>query len=265
MNANRVTLFLTGLLIAGGCATAPPSIVTDVQAEYSRAKLDKAVVEHASVELYEAEKAVQRLEQAAERDHDEELDHLAYLARRRVEIARETAAAGVAIERVEQLGEDRHATRLRARTAAVTRAETEAATAIERAKQLEQALSDLKAEQTERGVVLTMADVLFAFDRSDLQPGASQSLGEVARYLKEFPDNRIEIEGHTDSVGGDDYNQKLSERRARAVANFLMARGIDRNRVAVAGLGEAVPVASNGNEAGRKENRRVEIILPNQR
>lgn len=257
------------------CATTPSPLVEDVRGEFDQADRDPAVGEFASLELYEAEKAVTRLEEAAEQDREAELDHLAYLARRRIEIARVASTAGEAQEKLEELGLRRDETRLRARAqeaesatalAEQRRREAEAArdtarSALERARELEAKLNDVNAKQTERGLVLTMNDVLFGFDQTELQPGAARSLVEVAEFLNEFPDRTIAVEGHTDSVGNDEYNRRLSQQRAQSVAAVLAEHGVAQARIAVEGYGERVPVAPNESASGRQKNRRVEIIL----
>ncbi|MEO7558465.1 MAG: OmpA family protein, partial [Gammaproteobacteria bacterium] len=103
--------------------------------------------------------------------------------------------------------------------------------------------------------------ITFDFDRSEIKPEFQQVLGNVARTLTEFDQTIIEVAGHTDSVGTDSYNQALSERRASAVAGFLGSRGVMQQRMIVVGAGESRPVASNDTEAGRAQNRRVEITL----
>ena len=103
--------------------------------------------------------------------------------------------------------------------------------------------------------------ITFDFDRSDIKPGFQPVLDNVARTLTEFNQTIVEVAGHTDSVGTDSYNQTLSERRANAVAGFLGSRGVMQQRMIVVGAGESRPVASNNTEAGRAQNRRVEITL----
>ncbi|MGH8579424.1 MAG: OmpA family protein, partial [Gammaproteobacteria bacterium] len=117
------------------------------------------------------------------------------------------------------------------------------------------------AEKTERGYVLTLGDVLFEVDRSSLKPGAQRNLDQLVTFLKEHPEQKISIEGHTDSTASDSYNLKLSERRARAVAAFLVQNAISPERIRTLGYGEAYPKASNDTVAGRQENRRVEIVF----
>jgi outer membrane protein OmpA-like peptidoglycan-associated protein len=268
MRASRFAVPIAAGLACFACATSTPQEVIDARVEYEAAKRDPMIAEYASVELYDAEQAVERMERAVERDNDADFGQLAYLAHRRIEIAREAAAAAEATARLEKLADSRDEVRVdaaKARAQASEReaeqARAEAVSALERARQLE---ADLNAKETERGLVLTMnEDVLFAFDRADLQPGAAQSLGEVARFLNEYPEQRIAVEGHTDSVGSSGYNDQLSRRRADAVAGFLRTHGVDPRRLEVAGFGETMPVSPNDTEAGRQMNRRVEIILAN--
>jgi outer membrane protein OmpA-like peptidoglycan-associated protein len=103
--------------------------------------------------------------------------------------------------------------------------------------------------------------ITFGFDSSALNPAFHGTLDRVARTLQEYGSTIIEIAGHTDSVGTDDYNYRLSVERAQAVANYLMSRGINRERLIVTGAGETRPVASNDTESGRADNRRVEITI----
>jgi outer membrane protein OmpA-like peptidoglycan-associated protein len=124
-------------------------------------------------------------------------------------------------------------------------------------------LASLQAKQTARGTVITLRDVLFATGRATLQPGAERTLDQLAAALKDAPDRPIQVEGFTDSVGSEEFNQVLSERRADAVREALLARGVDPSRIAVHGFGESYPVASNDNSAGRQLNRRVEIVVAN--
>jgi outer membrane protein OmpA-like peptidoglycan-associated protein len=106
---------------------------------------------------------------------------------------------------------------------------------------------------------LVLRGVTFDFDRAALQPAALPVLDEAATQLADAPAARVAVVGHTDAIGTDDYNQRLSERRARAVADYLVARGIDVARLDVAGRGENEPVADNSNPDGRAQNRRVEL------
>ncbi|MDZ4142569.1 MAG: OmpA family protein [Methylotenera sp.] len=141
--------------------------------------------------------------------------------------------------------------------------EVEAQAALDRAraKEMEDQLAELNAKKTDRGMVLTLGDVLFATGKAKLNPRANSSLDKLVTFLQANPDRSISIEGHTDSTGADQYNQVLSERRAIAVKNALVEKGIDLNRVSARGFGETVPVASNDTPLGKQQNRRVEIVI----
>lgn len=111
-------------------------------------------------------------------------------------------------------------------------------------------------------IVLNMpSQVTFGFDSSDLTMSASNALNNVASVLQQYPDTRVNIAGHTDSTGDAGYNQRLSERRANAVGNYLARSGVSSSRLYMTGYGENQPIASNESEQGRAQNRRVEITL----
>ena len=119
----------------------------------------------------------------------------------------------------------------------------------------------LETRETERGLVVNVSDVLFDFDKANLKPGAREKVARVASILHSHPDLKIEVEGHTDSVGTDAYNQRLSERRAESVRAGLVQDGVKSDVVGTAGFGESRPVATNGTPEGRQQNRRVEIVI----
>jgi outer membrane protein OmpA-like peptidoglycan-associated protein len=126
---------------------------------------------------------------------------------------------------------------------------------------LEAQLRELDARNTDRGLVVTLGDVLFDTGSTNLRSGGMRMVDRLAAFLREYPQRSIAIEGFTDSVGNDASNQLLSERRAAAVRAALMNAGIDGSRVFVQGFGEAFPVASNDTPVGRQLNRRVEIVI----
>lgn len=119
----------------------------------------------------------------------------------------------------------------------------------------------LETRETARGLVVNMSDVLFDFDSANLKPGAREKVARIAGILQSHPDLKIQVEGHTDNIGSDDYNQRLSQRRAESVRAGLVQQGVARDVVGTAGFGESKPVATNGSATGRQQNRRVEIVV----
>lgn len=128
-------------------------------------------------------------------------------------------------------------------------------------KQMETELNELNAKKTERGMVITLGDVLFDTNKSQLKAGGIRSLEKLAAFFNEYPERKALIEGFTDSTGNEDYNQQLSEQRANAVRTALVEMGIGAERLSTRGYGENFPVAGNDTTAGRQMNRRVEIVL----
>lgn len=127
--------------------------------------------------------------------------------------------------------------------------------------QQEQQLKELNAQKTERGLVITLGDVLFNTNKAQLKSGGMHNVQKLADFLNQYPQHNVLVEGHTDSTGSDSYNLELSDRRANAVRTALIDKGVSSNRVATRGYGETYPVAGNDTVTGRQLNRRVEIIL----
>ena len=140
-------------------------------------------------------------------------------------------------------------------------AQQQAADAQARAQSLQAALADLQARPTDRGMVVTMGDLLFDTGSARLNPGGLRVVDHLVQFMQAYPQRRVSIEWFTDSVGNASSNQVLSERRADAVRLALIDRGIDAARLEARGYGEEYPVASNTNPAGRQMNRRVEIVI----
>lgn len=141
-------------------------------------------------------------------------------------------------------------------------AESEAA-AARRAAEMQRQIEILEAEITSRGLVVTLGDVLFETASAQLQGGAHANLDKLVNFLNQYPERNIHVEGHTDNVGGLEYNRDLSQRRADSVRYFLTQQGIASRRISTAGMGMDRPVASNASATGRQMNRRVEIIIEN--
>jgi outer membrane protein OmpA-like peptidoglycan-associated protein len=119
----------------------------------------------------------------------------------------------------------------------------------------------LETRETARGLIVNINDVLFDFNKYTLKPGAREKMAKVSGILLAYPGLKLQLEGHTDSVGSDDYNLKLSQQRADAVRDFLTEEGVPVANITSIGLGKAGPVASNDTSAGRQENRRVELVV----
>lgn len=130
--------------------------------------------------------------------------------------------------------------------------------------QLMKELSELQGQLTDRGIVLTIGDVLFATDKSDLNVSARASMDKIATFLNEKENRNLLVEGHTDSVGSADYNQGLSEKRAASVKEALVKRGVASERIVTIGYGKRYPVVSNETAPGRQQNRRVDVIILNE-
>jgi outer membrane protein OmpA-like peptidoglycan-associated protein len=253
------------------CATTPEVSpeVNEARTRVNSLATSPLAAQAANEDLTAARSALSQAEQALESRADEELVvHLAYLAERHAEIGLERVKEAQARQRIAKAEEERNAVLLEARSAEARAAEEAAQTSRESALQARTELEDLQrqyaelaAKKTERGMVLTLGDVLFDTDQATLKPGAATEIERLATFLQENADMRIRIEGHTDSVGTEDYNQELSRRRAQAVADALVSRGIAQSRIEVVGRGEGFPVVSNANSAGRQQNRRVEIVF----
>lgn len=246
MNA-KTKLAVTCLFMAlVGCATTPePSpALLEAQKAYARAKSNPEVLRHATDRLEEAEQTLRQAE-AAETSVD--MDSLAYIANNQVQTAEAIARQEVAEARIAELSAIRDRVQLENRDAELANARRE--------------LASLQAKQTARGTVVTLGSVLFATGKSELLPGAQSSVDRLARYLAEFMDKTVLIEGHTDSTGSDETNLRLSQARADAVRMALISEGIAASRITATGLGSSRPVASNSTAEGRQQNRRVEIVI----
>jgi len=267
------------LLTIAGCQTQPESNETleQARAAVQAAEADADVAKYAPTELDRARKLLVNAEGAAEngRSSDATAPHYAYLATQMARIAQQRAQEQAAIARVKEGETERQQILLAARENEVNQAQAQAeaarsaaqsaqaqvAQAQAEAQRLAAQMEELQASQTSRGIVLTLDDVLFDTGRAELKPGAQRSLDQIAAFLNEHPERRVQVEGFTDSQGPDEYNLDLSQRRADAVASAIIRRGVQADRVRAMGFGEEYPVASNTNAGSRQMNRRVEIIV----
>ncbi|MGA7220600.1 MAG: OmpA family protein [Candidatus Sulfotelmatobacter sp.] len=213
------------------------------------------------------EQAAQAQSQAAQAQVQADED-----ARKRAEAELATAEAqrqqAAALAQQQQAQADADAARLAAEQAAAATAEAERQKqeAIQqkeamRARLLAQLNQVLQTRDTARGLIVSMPDVLFDFNKYTLKPEARERLAKISGIVLAYPDLKLQIEGYTDSIGSDEYNQTLSEKRAEAVRDYIVGSGVSMNNVSAQGMGKADPVADNSTAAGRKLNRRVEMIV----
>jgi outer membrane protein OmpA-like peptidoglycan-associated protein len=202
----------------------------------------------AAAQISEARKALDRANDLAEKGQaPEEIKHEATVATLNAQIANEAILTAQAKDEIDKGNAERQQVLLDARN--------------REAQRLEQQMRDLQAKQTERGMVLTLGDVLFDTGKATLKPGAYSTIDRLAQVLKESANRKVIIEGHTDSTGSEENNILLSQQRALSVQAALMERGVSGEQIATIGKGEAVPIASNDNAAGRQRNRRVELVV----
>jgi outer membrane protein OmpA-like peptidoglycan-associated protein len=207
----------------------------------------------------EAERAT--AEQAkAEADRSKQEADLAARKAEQEKAEAETAKAA-ALEQQQALKVENDRARSLAEESERGRQKAEQEKAEMRARLLQQLNAILVTEDTARGLIATMPDVLFETNSFTLRPRARESLAKVAGILLAYPDLRLEVDGHTDSVGSDAYNQQLSERRAAAVRDYLVQQGLPISSATVMGFGKTQPVVSNATAGGRQQNRRVELVV----
>ena len=282
--------FQKGLLAAIGIAalqacTAVPienAQLTAAQAAFTSAQATPDTPVLASAELREAEVALERARAAwAAQEKSSAVDHLAYMAIKKTAIAQELAFQRLAEKAINNAQSQRQQTLLVARTLEAESAQRAAVSAQRDAQVAQQAavvatlsaeaeagaaalrtrLSEMDAKPTDRGMVVTLGDLLFDNNSSELLPGAGQSVHRLGAFLKAYPKRTALVEGYTDSVGSTNSNLTLSEQRAASVKSALLGMGVVGERLVIRGYGEAYPVGNNQSGTGRLSNRRVEVIL----
>ena len=246
--------------VLAACATTNPTTdtsVADARAAIEQLAAQPDAAQKAGKPLQDARDILaQADEAAAHHKSNVEVSHLAYLAHRQADLGEAILAEAHAREQVAKAEAERNRILLAAR-------ERDVAAANQRAAQAQQELAEMQAKQTDRGMVMTLGDVLFDTGKDTLKPGAELNMDRLSKYLQESSGTKIIVEGHTDNRGSDEYNEDLSNRRAQAVAKALQSRGISADRIEAVGRGKNYPVASNDNAAGRQQNRRVEIVFSN--
>ena len=273
------------------------------QAAYQQAQSDPHVQAYAPLRLVDAQKALQAAQEAKGNDDKLHLGYLAERKAQLASVTgatgnteqsmqqlRKETAEVLLQKRDRELTAARRETDIKTREAEQARraAEARAREAEAKARELEQGrqtndveakdraaeqakaaalaneLASLKAQQTDRGVVLTVGDVLFAAGKAEIGPGAQRSIDKLAEFLKAYPKRNVLIEGHSDNVGNEEFNIKLSQQRADAVRDLLVTRGIALQRIRTKGYGPKFPVVDNDTAAGRQQNRRVEVVVLNE-
>lgn len=285
--AKNLIAAAVGAVLIAACASTPKTLpeIEQARSNVQTLQRDPMADTIAQKELTDARNSLAGADLALKNGKKQDALHYAYLASQQAQtgearIKEEKSKAAVArgeADRTRVLLESRTqeaeasaaAARAQAQQAELARQQAEASrqqalAATAEAEDMQRQLADLQAKQTDRGMVLTLGDVLFDTAKSTLKPGADVVMGRVATFMEKNPGTKVLIEGHTDSRGSDEYNQSLSRLRAMAVQDALAGRGIDRSRVETAGKGEGYPVASNDDAAGRQANRRVEIVFSDQ-
>ncbi len=285
LNRKAITPVLLSLVIAiSACSSAPitTSTLDQARSDFTAAQ-SASVPQLAPNEFKAASEALNAANAAAANREDlAKIDQLAALAKTKIATAQEVARTKRAEGDLAKSGAEREQIRLQARTAEAeaarrnaeqaqrdaeaAKAQAEQATAATRdaqaqAQALAAQLAELQAKKTERGMVVTLGDVLFNTDQAVLTSGGQATVQKLANILRENTDRTVLVEGFTDSTGSTAHNLELSQRRAEAVRSALTQMGIDRSRVETRGYGEAYPVAGNATAGERQLNRRVEIVL----
>ncbi len=276
-------------VLLAACAAAPlkPDGAAQARDKLTQLQSDPNLASRVPLAMKEADTAVRVAEQP---QADKELGaYRVYLADRKVDIARAQAETSFAEDQRTTLSAQRESARLDARTREADAAKGQVATAQaegaeqkaaadqarsdadaarlaaagseQQAAELQRQIDVLQAKHTDRGLVLTLGDVLFTSGQADLKMGATGNLNKLVAFLNRYPDRTVAIEGYTDSVGSEDYNQGLSERRAESVKSYLTGQGIGSMRLSASGKGKNDPVAGNDSAAGRQQNRRVEVVI----
>ena len=279
----KPTLLAIAVLV-GACSTMTSTPLLDqTRSDYQDAQSNPNVTTYATLELKQASDALDKANAAVSKNESAaNVDKLAYLAKQKIALAQEVAKRKSAEAQVVNSAKERDQMRLQQRTteadAAKMNAETSAKAAQAaqaesadaqrstqaaqaRTAQLEAELAALNAKKTERGIIITLGDVLFGTDLARLNSDGMRTLQKLADVLQKDPQRNVLVEGFTDSTGTAAHNLELSDRRANSVKSALLGMGVNQERVAVRGYGEEYPVAANDTAKNRQLNRRVEIVL----
>jgi outer membrane protein OmpA-like peptidoglycan-associated protein len=276
LNTNSLAWILSAIAVSACGATLPPKELVDARATYDR--VSKGIA--AQNKPDEVLTAKQHLEKAEalfeEKGVAGETIDAAYVASRKAELAEVSAQLAVAQKEKEaatkevQTLQGESLDQARGELAHTKRAlQSERAAREDAEQRAAAAMADLQriaaVKKDDRGMVITLSGaVLFKTDKYELLPAAMVQLNQVAEALtRNSPDAKVTVEGHTDSQGSEDHNKELSLKRAQSVADYLVSRGIAKDRVTGAGIGSSRSIADNKTTEGRAQNRRVEIIVDN--
>ncbi|MGA8622566.1 MAG: OmpA family protein [Candidatus Sulfotelmatobacter sp.] len=233
-------------------------VLTLRRKEQERLEAERRATQEAQAKAEADAKAAQDRAAQAQAQSDEDTRRRAEAEQARAEAERQQAAA---LAQQQQAQAESEAAQRAAEDADRQRQEAIRQKEEMRARLLAQLNQVLQTRDTVRGLIVSMPDVLFDFNKYTLKPEARERLARISGIVLAYPDLKLQIEGYTDSIGSDEYNQTLSEKRAEAVRDYLVSSGVGMNNVAAVGMGKADPVANNATAAGRKLNRRVEMIV----
>jgi len=282
-------LAVAALISACGSVPKNTSLLDQTRSDYVQAQNNPDVAKYAPLEMQQAGTALAQANAAADdRTSLEKIDNLAYIAKQKIALTQEVAKKKSAEADIANSAKERDQMRLDQRTneanianlnaekarvsAAVAQSEAALAQrqtqeALARTAQLEAQLAvqlaDMAAKKTERGMVITLGDVLFGTDQAHLSADGVRTAQKLATVLQQNPQRSVLIEGFTDSTGSDAYNMALSQRRATTVRGALTDLGVAADRIDMQAYGETHPVAANDSASNRQLNRRVEIVLSN--
>jgi outer membrane protein OmpA-like peptidoglycan-associated protein len=236
------------------------------RAAQAQAQAQAEVTRRQQAEEQRLQAEQERLQAEQAKSEAERQQQQAQLAAQQAQQERQQAEAAQAAALAQQQASQAEAQRaqIAAQQAEHARLQAEQDKEAMRARLMEQLNQVLQTKDSARGLIVNMSDVLFDTGQATLKPGARERLAKVAGIILAYPDLNLQVEGHTDSVGSDQYNQRLSERRAEAVRAYLIAQGVRSSSISAQGFGKAQPIASNTTAAGRQLNRRVEMVVSGQ-
>ncbi len=254
-------IIVTGALLSvvglTGCAhyTEAEQALQQADELFNSIKDDSQVLASAPKDVLRAGESLQRAEQlSGYLGSTEDVQHFAYLSQQYAYIAQERSQIASYQQQIEQLRIQRERLQLALREARLMSVQ-------QQGQWLEEQMISLATQDAERGLVLTLNDMLFDSGRADLKPAANRTVLKLVQFLQMNGQRTVRIEGYSDSDGDVQENLQLSRDRAQAVADTLVDLGVDVKRLQVMGYGDAFPIAENATERGRAQNRRVEIVF----